>query len=172
VSGYQGSTGRYDDPVDALTLERLIDAKIAKLDKARERCEDISEDQDVWDGYPRWQQAISQQRTNERTTMKDSEFHDEDGNEIAVPMWAVNVFCAIGIIGLVVSIAGLMGDRLVGEDTHNFDREWATYQKGERAQQVGAPATANPYADAKHSNLWLDGWLHAANVVDRTGGQQ
>jgi hypothetical protein len=99
--------------------------------------------------------------------MKDSEFHD-DGMERRRRLWLIDTVAALLIIILLAAIF-MLGFAINDE---NDNKEWATYQKGARAQQVGAPATANPFASGRHSNLWLDGWLHAANVVDRAGGQQ
>jgi ribosome modulation factor len=99
--------------------------------------------------------------------MKDSEFHDDGKQYEPMPLWIANILIPIALMGLIISLV-----HLCKFPSQSDAKEWATYQKGAMAQQVGAPANANPYADAKHRNLWLDGWLHAANVVDRAGGQQ
>jgi ribosome modulation factor len=94
--------------------------------------------------------------------MKESYWEDGGMEHRPVPRWFV-------ITGIILSVLGLtLSGFILFAKSHNIDKEWATYQKGARAQQVGAPANANPYADETHRNLWLDGWLHAANVVDRT----
>jgi hypothetical protein len=95
--------------------------------------------------------------------MNDKGLYNDGKQYEPMPLWIANILMPIAVIGLIISLVCLW--KLPNQ---RDDKEWATYQKGALAQQVGAPATANPYDDAKHSNLWLDGWLHAANVVDRT----
>jgi hypothetical protein len=91
------------------------------------------------------------------------EWHD-DGMEHRSRLWLMNTVAVFAIIILIAAIFMMV----VTIADEAVDKEWATYQKGARAQQVGVQANANPYDDAWRSNLWLDGWLHAANVVDRT----